>query len=249
MSLQNLQAEFLDILLSDTNETDGIIHPIKNSRIYRNNIQTNLIKALQHTYPLITKLLGEDFFHLTAKEYIKRYPSRSSNLNDYGEYFQDFLDEYPPVKNLTYLHEVALFEWTCHLIYSAADAPLFEIKKLESISPENHDRLRFTLHPASQLIKFYYPILRIIELCHDEVDDNIDLQEGGVHLLIIRRETEISLVPCEVADFAFLTALQENQTLAEALDIALKINPHFKLDEKLPLWIQNKTLVDCHLTV
>lgn len=243
MSIQNLQAELAEAIL-DLDQNTDLIAPNKNLSIYKNNIHATLIQTLKSIYPLIVKLVGSDFFLVAAKEYIKQYPSRSGNLHDYGEYFSDFVTHYDPVKNLIYLSEVAEFEWICHQLFFAADHASFDINELEKLSPEEYDHIRFILHPASQLKKFHFPILRIIELCQGEIDDTIDIGEGSVNLLIIRRKLEISLVTLTNAEFSFLTAVQDGLSLAEALEITLKIDADFKLDEKLPGWIEDKTIVD-----
>lgn len=246
MPLQNEQAEFAELLSSD-DETGGLVQPPAHMRIYKNTIISTLVKTLEDCYPLTVKIVGEEFFHFIAKEYIHCYPSRSSNLNDYGEYFSDFLGEYPATDALPYLPEVAKFEWICHTLYLAPTHPGFNPVWLSKVAPDEYGQLHFLLHPASCLMKFQYPLLRIIDLCKGMHDENIDLNEGGLSLLIIRREFDITLVSLDEADYIFLTALSENKKLDEALDAAVQINPDFSLDEKLPYWISNKTLVDCHL--
>lgn len=245
MPLQNLQLEFAEAIFSG--DEMSAITPSENLSIYRNNIMTSLKDTLHDIYPLVLKLVGEAFFRLTIKEYIKRYPSRSSDLHDYGEYFSDFLTEYQPLKNLNYLSEVAKFEWACHTIFFAADHAGFDIEQLKKFSPDQYEKLRLSLHPASKLIKFHFPILRIIDLCANEIDGTIDVSDGGVNLLIIRRDLDISLVSLSLSEFLFLSALDEGNPLAYALEVATHQDPNFKLDEKLLGWIQNKTIVDCRL--
>lgn len=247
MSLQNIQSEFADLLLSNDVITTDWFRPQQNMRIYRNNVTTTLVNTLLNTYPLVMRLVGEDFFRITAKEYIKHYPSCSSNLHAYGQYFSDFLATYPPVKSLTYLAEIADFEWRCHLLQFAADHTFFDIKRLEMITPEQYDHLHFMLHPASHIMQFHYPLLRIIDLCKGETDETIDITAGGIHLLIIRRDYEIKLAPLTKAEYTFLTSLEEGLCLSDALNVTLAIDPDFKLDEKLPAWIQDKTIVDVYL--
>lgn len=246
MTLQNLQAEFAESIFSDDPQVE-LLQPARHLIIYRNNISSNLIQALQHTYPLITQLVGVDFFRVAAKEYVERYPSRSGNLHDYGEYFKDFLAEYEPVKNLIYLVEVATFEWLCHSLTLAPDHALLNTALLESLSPDQYGELHFMLHPASHLYQFHFPILRIIELCqaHVENDEPLHLDTSLLNLLIIRRDLDIILAPLTAGEFTFLSALQQNKTLSLALEEAHRIDPHFKLDEKLPGWITDKTIVDC----
>lgn len=246
MLLQNLQLEFADAIVADEQDIDFIL-PVKNMRIYQNNVISTLTKALHNTYPLIVKLIGDDFFRLTAKEYIKRYPSRSGNLNDYGQYFSDFLVEYEPVKELIYLADVAQFEWTCHTLLSASTHSPFDATLLKNIAPEQYEHIHFYLHPASRVMKFYYPLLRIIDLCKGEINDTIDLGEEGVNILIIRLHEDISLIPLSESDYTFLSALQDNVSLAAALEATINIDPTFQLDEKLTAWIQDQTIVDCQL--
>lgn len=248
MSLQNLQAELAESILNpDENIKPVNVMQPDHLSIYQHNFQATLIRTLQHTYPLITKLVGEDFFYMTANEYIQRYPSCSGNLYDYGEYFSDFLTEYTPAKNLVYLAEVAQFEWISHTVFIANDTAPFDAFALQNIPSEQYNDLHFVLHPASHLKKFHYPILRIIDLCHENIKENIDLDEGGVNLLIIRRELDVSLAQLSTCDFIFLSALKDGSTLSQALAAAHAINPEFNLDEKLPVWIQDKTIVDFYL--
>lgn len=243
MLLQNVQDEFAELINSNHDKGDLVV-PAENISIYRNTMISSLTQTLSETYKMIVKLVGEDFFRQLAREYIHHYPSSSGNLHDYGEYFSDFLQELPVVKNLPYLEEVAKFEWTCHLLHFASDASQLDIKSLESFSPEQFQELKFVLHPASCVMQFNYPILRILDLCKGEIDEEINLDEGGVDLLLIRRELEVSLVPLSTGEFTFLCAIAANETLAVALDETLECDPDFKLDECLPKWIRDKTIVE-----
>jgi len=247
MQLQNLQHEFAEAVLSDDTHLSFIL-PAQNIRIYQNQALSQLIECLRNTYPLIVKLVGDDFFRVTAKAYIKQYHSRSGDLNEYGAYFSHFLAGYQAVKDLIYLAEVAQFEWTCHLLSTAGTHGPFDPHLLKNVSPEQYDQLHFVLHPAAKVMKFYYPILRIIDLCETKIDENIDLSEAGVDLLIIRRQLDISLLPLTPADFIFLSSLQDNHSVSDALEAALNEDPHFSLDQKLTAWIQDGTIVDCYFS-
>jgi hypothetical protein len=243
MLLQNLQAELAEAIINADTQVD-IITPASAIAIYHNNVTSNFLAVLKETYPLICKLLGEEYFHQICKEYIKRYPSGSSNLHDYGEYFGNFLDHYAPLQIYPYLNEISQFEWASHSVFFEADHPELHLPSLQQVAPDKYQQLHFTLHPASKLLQFKYPILRIIDLCHSRIDETINLDEGGVNLLIIRRELEIKLVPLSLSEFYFLNSLQNNQTIREALDAALMIDSNFNINEKLSLWIKEKTIVD-----
>jgi len=246
MQLQNVQHEFVELMSTENGESD-LLMPAHHMMIYRNNKHSNLMQSLLDTYKMIMKLVGEDFFRVTANEYINNYPSLSGNLYDYGEYFSDFLAGYASVRSLPYLAEVAAFEWACHGLHFANDASALSIKSLESVAPDQFQQLRFILHPAIRLLQFQYPILRIIDLCQGEMDEEINVNEGGVNLLLKRPHHDILLLPISLAKFTFLTALSRNKNLGQALDETIDIDPDFKLDECLPKWIQDKTIVDFSL--
>lgn len=239
MLLQNLQAEFIESLRN--NETLDIITPSHNLLIYRNNIISNFTSVLTSTYPLVVKLLGEDYFNGLVKEYIQQYPC-GSDLENYGQYFADFILTIESLGKLPYLNEVATLEWLCHLAYYAAEMPEANLEILKSLSPDQYADLQLMLHPSCELKQFHYPILRIIDLCHGKMHEEIHLSEGGVNLLITRQNFEIRLIPLGIGEFRFLSAIKDNQSLDTALSEALASDPTFKLEEKLPLWIKEKTL-------
>lgn len=245
MWLPNLQADFVEALIANDQKAD-LVTPARNISVYHHHVGLSLMKAMENAYPLIRKLLGDDFFHMTAQEYIRQYPSRSGNLYDYGNYFSDFLAEYQPVHDLIYLSEVAEFEWASHVIYLAAEHAPFDAAALAQYTQEQYENLYFRLHPAAWLHKFHFPMLEIIDLCHSEQQERIDLHGSGVNLLVIRRDLDISLHALSQEDFLFLQALNENETLSQALQAAHTVCADYPLAEKLPAFIQNKIIVDCY---
>lgn len=246
MNLQNLQADIAEAILTNDQNTD-LIYPTENISIYQQNILSTLTHALKTAYPLIMKIIGDECFNVTAKKYIDSYPSLSGDLNEYGAYFSDFLATYENLHQLPYLAEVAKFEWTCHRIVLMGEHLPFDIKMLERIATDQYAQLHFNLSPACEIHCFQYPILRIIALCKNEIPGPIDLHEGGVNLLIYKRHFDVSLVSLSKGEFIFLTALQENKSLADSLELALEKDPLFKLNEKMPIWIKNRIIVDCNL--
>lgn len=245
MSLASIQADITAAIFAD--EEIDAIHPREHLVIYRNNIFTALTRALSQCYPLIQMLVGDEYFHYLAQDYIERYPSRSSNIHEYGEYFSDFLHEYVLENKLNYLPDVARFEWSCHQVYFAAEHSGFDITQLQNIVAEQFDSLHLSLHPASRLMAFDYAIPRIINACDSKATDLIDIGENGCYLLVIRRESEITFSELSMADYTFLHAIEENKSVSDALTETLNIDAFFKLEDKLPKWIQDKVIVGCEV--
>jgi len=74
-------------------------------QIYRNNTYLNLTAALQSTYPVIERLVGEGFFRYAAHQYITQCPSTSGNLHEFGVTFTDFLSAFELAAGLARLSE------------------------------------------------------------------------------------------------------------------------------------------------
>ena len=90
--------------------------------VYRNNVAHSLSRALASRYPVIERLVGEDFFRPLAAAFIAAHPPASPMLFQWGGEFPGFLAGFPPLRDLPYLADVAELEWLRGQAYHAADA-------------------------------------------------------------------------------------------------------------------------------
>jgi len=101
-ALRDLQQDFMAAVFSEKKITLArhLVGTASESAwridIYHNNAVSNLSSALESAYPVIVKLVGAEFFHYAAQEYISRYPSVSGDLHVFGETFGAFLAAFPP---------------------------------------------------------------------------------------------------------------------------------------------------------
>ena len=63
--------------------------------VYRNNVASSLIKALEARFPVIERLVGDAFFKGVAHAFIRAHPPRSPVLMEYGDAFPAFLTAFP----------------------------------------------------------------------------------------------------------------------------------------------------------
>ena len=80
--------------------------------VYRNNVYHSLICALEDTYPVVERLVGEEFFRACGRAFLDGggFP-RHAPLHDFGEGFGDFLDGFAPASaRLPWLGDVARVE-------------------------------------------------------------------------------------------------------------------------------------------
>ena len=115
--LREVQQAFAAAVLDDPDTAfstllmDGPYPGARLLQVYRNNVHTSLTGALQAVYPVVTLLVGTAFLAYAADSYLRRYPSRSGNLHDFGREFAEFLHTFPAAMALAYLPQVAQLEW------------------------------------------------------------------------------------------------------------------------------------------
>lgn len=145
---------------------EGIIDPngrpaSKRFSVYRNNVTSGLTKALEASFPVIRKLVGDEFFAAMAVVFARAHPPRSRLLAQYGDAFPDFLSRFPPVSHLGYLADVARLEQAIRESYHAADLPALPPRSLATLSEARLQGARLHLSPTVRLIRSKWPIQSI----------------------------------------------------------------------------------------
>ena len=249
--LRDLQTDFAAALFDERPDMvarvrAGRFPAAQHLQVYRNNVVESLTGALRAVYPVVEKLVGDGFFRYAVHEYLGTHRPRSGNLHDFGDAFANFLAGFAPAAGLPYLPDVARLEWAWHLSFHAADAPAFDLARLGAVPAERHETLRFVLHPSARLQASDFPIVRIFEINQEgyDGDTSVDLGEGGVRALVIRRELTVYVEALASGEAELLAALAAQQPLVAAVQAALAVQPDFDLTATLADHLQRGTLVD-----
>lgn len=197
--------------------------------IYRNNLRHNYVEALRAVFPVIERLVGEQFFRHAALAYVPAYRSRQGNLHAYGEHLGEFLAGFGPAAGLSYLADVARLEWHVHEAFHAAEVACFDSSRLGTVLPEYYPALRFILHPACRLIASPFPIERIWAANQDGADGAVDLAAGACQVLVRRPCEDIVVESVGAAEYAMLKAFQAGLGLDLALSAARAQDAGFDL--------------------
>ena len=253
LSLHKLQMQFSEAMFGLGGKgselairTNGL-SAARRLQVYRNNVFTSLTGALRACYPVINRLLGEPFFDWAAKHYIRDYPSSSGNLHEFGREYAGFIRAFPPAAELVYLSDVARLEWEYQEVFHAPEPNAFNLDELSSVPPDRYDELRFKLHPASRLLVSDYPILHIWQVNQPGCDGMVDLSEGGVKLLVIRRGLAIQIEALSPAEYALLENLAQGHVMSYAAAHALKSQPELNLPACLRRHVARQTIVGFQL--
>ncbi len=215
--------------------------------IYRRTVFANYRNALGATYPVIARLMGTPFFSAAVDAFVRAHPSRSGDLNVYGDGFPRFLADYAPAAALPYLADVARLEWAIDEAGRAPDAqraPHSVLAQFAAVVPERLPTLGVTLDASCRLVASRYPILHLWQVNqrdHDG-DERVVLDEGGDALLVRRDERGIALERFGPGDFAWLEALASGAALGAAIDAAMASDAAFDLGTALSTHIAAGTI-------
>lgn len=122
MNLKDFQEAFVKgVLEGDFNQVSSFQEIInKNSclsfersfEVYQNDYRARLHEALGSTFETCWVVLGDELFTQYTSEYCRLYPSKTYDLNGYGEEFITFLKEREGEHEVPWLTELARFEWS-----------------------------------------------------------------------------------------------------------------------------------------
>ena len=149
---------------------------------------------------------------------------------------------------LPYLADVAALEWANHAVYHAADAAPLDAERLARVPEAEHERLRFSLHPATRLVASRYPILAIWQA--NQGDDppaaEIDLDIGADYLLVVRRDFDLVIERLAPGEFALLSELATGAPLAQACEAAMAADAEIDLGAAMGRFVADGTLAEFH---
>ncbi len=199
---------------------EGLINPdgvpaTKRYDVYRNNVAVSLSDALEAAFPVLRKLVGDDFFRALAGVYLRGYPPNSPLMMFYGEEMPKFLAGFEPVKHLPYLADIARLELAMRQSYHAADAPPIDSDALAKMAPDALMAVKFKFAPSLQLIKSDYPI-HAIYLANTQANAPKPVMKPE-NVLVTRPEFDPQIHLLSDADQICLNDLLQNQPLGVAL--------------------------------
>ncbi len=213
--LRATQLELLEAILA----APGVVSSA-GLEVYRRNVGASLASALAAAYPVVRRLVGESFFEEAAARYARANPSASGDLHDYGESLAAFLEVYEPARGLACLPDVARLEWACHQSHHAADAGPFDAAALRDVAADALGEVRFTLHPATHLMRSFHPIAAIWEANQPHRDGTPERLEGPDHVVVRRADGRVRVERVDPAEWTLLAAFAAGASF-EAASAAL----------------------------
>jgi hypothetical protein len=202
--------------------------------VYRNNVMAGLVRCLETRFPVVTRLVGTEFFRATARIYVGRQPPSGPALIDYGGGFPAFLAEFEPASELPYLAAVAKLEWfrfeSCH----AADERSADAADLAELADANPDELYVRLHASVRFLQSPFPVVSIWETnTLDREVRPIGPELGGEQTLIVRQGLQVRLIHLDAGTYAFAAAISTGATISSAAECAVAADSRVSIPHAL----------------
>ncbi|HEX2888529.1 DNA-binding domain-containing protein [Vineibacter terrae] len=194
-------------------------------RVHRHHVLDSLAAALGATFSTVRGVVGDDFFAGMARAFITQAPPRGPVLSEYGAGFPGFVGGWPPAGGLPYLADVARLDWALTEACNAPAAPGPTAAHLAALAPEALAALPLALRAGVTLVSSAYPLDRIWALNHGGAVEGVDLDAGGVDLLVFPRAEDAAFVRLEAGVAALAAALDSGQKLGAAVEQAQGLQP------------------------
>ena len=211
--------------------------------VHRNNVSHARIDTLRSIYPVVQKLVGEQFFTAMAREFIERNPPTSPLLFRYGGNFPDFVSGFPPAETVPYLADVARIEWSRLQAYHARDAEPVSIEALTDVATDDLPALQLRLHPSLGVVRSNWPVFSIWMNSLDPDEERpVDMDEGQ-SVLILRAGLQVQTELLPDGAELFINELGKGTPMGQAAEIAHAHAPGFDLGAQLGMLFQNGGVV------
>lgn len=221
-SLVELQTDFLAALYGDKETAfcsqlvGAGLAPTARLRIYRHAAEQIHLDALRTAYPAVFALVGKVFFEQTAVSYRRAYPSRSGNLQAFGNHFADFLERLPGTRRLAYLGDVARLEWCRQLAALASEAAPLTRADFDAALAAAKGPVQMAFQPGMQCWTSAHPVLTIWRYAMQPTPERLALPPTGDRMLVWRSENEVAMASLDAASFACIDALVHGSSLETA---------------------------------
>jgi hypothetical protein len=207
--------------------------PTRRFAVYRNNVVGGLRKALRTRFPVVEKIVGEEFFVAMALVFVKEQPPRSPQLATYGDEFPAFIAAFEPARELPYLADVARLEAARTRSYHAADATPIGADHFATLDAHAVGAIRIEMHPSIGIVRSAYPIVTIWAMNSGEQELAPIENWRGEDALVSRPYLEVQVRALPLGGAAFLLALAAGRPLGQAAEAAIADDPNFDLTSNL----------------
>jgi uncharacterized protein (UPF0276 family) len=210
--------------------------------IYRGNLHAHWTRALSSAYPVLRRLVGDEFFDALARVYGRAHPALAPDLNRFGAALPGFLAGFAPAAAHPYLPDVARLEWCVHEAWFAPAADAAPAA-LAGLAPDAFEAARALLHPSLRLHASPWATVALWRAHQADGPDFPDELQAQTHALVLRPRLDVAVEAIGAAEHAALACLARGGTFGAALDAAFDVDGDFDVAAHLRRWLDGEMLV------
>lgn len=201
--------------------------------IHRNNIAVGLTEVLVSHFPVCQRIVGDRFFTWIAQEFVAEHKPATPWLMHYGDALPAFIESFEPAGDVPYLADVARLELAWIYAYNSAEQVSLSAEALKLLSLEEIMVARILLHPSAQFVRSPYPVATIW-FTHQPGNEPIALEACEAEdVLVVRPDAEVTMHRLPAGATIFLSAIEGNEPIGRAGELALAGSPEFDLGSSL----------------
>lgn len=218
----DMQTEFVAALRSKANGVPSCLKGAAQGRaerrfaVHRNTVAASLIEALAARFPVVERLVGEEFFRAMAHAYVMQEPPHSPLLFQYGGSFADFIARFAPAAPLPYLSDMARLEYAQGVAYHAADREPLAPASFAALDRGRLADFTVELHPSVFIVGSSHPVISI--WLANQAETVTPLRQRGAEAALVSRPfLDVETRRLQPGTDAFLSVLKAGATIGEAV--------------------------------
>ncbi|MCW2269736.1 hypothetical protein D3C77_166150 [compost metagenome] len=224
MSLAQFQDAFTDALYQRPAPQLASLVAQPGFEVYRNTVLKGCVDAICDNFPAVERLVGHDWLAAVAAIYACHAPPTDARMMFYGGDFADFLEAFEPVRQLTYLPDVARLDRLWLETFAAPLEPGLRLDELTGMTAS--DLARCSLRPRENVRWRWFAGQPIYSLWHCNRQAQAlpePLPWHGEGALLVGNADGVAWQPLQIGECAFLDACAAGQDLEHASDHALHV--------------------------
>jgi hypothetical protein len=140
---------------------DERLRAIERLDVYANMYFFRLLDCLAEDFPAVQAVVGHEQFHALVSDYLTIHPSEHPSVRMLGRALGDFLETRPLSAEVSYLPDLARFEWDLLGAFDAVDAEPLAAECLQQLAPGGWAALRLALTPSLRILEARAPVQEV----------------------------------------------------------------------------------------
>lgn len=201
--------------------------------VYRNNVWVARLEAIEALFPVLRRLVGDDFLHALTRRFFTEGAPATPVVSEWADPFRAWLARDEEAAAWPWIADVAALEAAWVAAHDAAEARPLAPAALARLTPERLAASRLLLHPSLALVASPFAIGSIWAAHQGDGDPTPVDATVAETVLVVRPDAEIVVTVLGAGEAAFVAALVGGGSVAEAAEAALTVEPGFDVGDRL----------------